>query len=282
MRRISKIVVVMPLILGTVNLGGICSPALAQEARSATGNDVGAAERYADEAFQAYSRKDYAKAVVLYRKAYDAAASADILYNIARIYDTGLRDRPLAITFYRKYVGDPGATAERIGTANERIAVLRAAEEAAATPAADVGGASTAQVVAPAVPVTAAKPERSAGFPLKVAGISTGAAGVVLLGVGVGMGLAAKSDADVADKYCDGNDCTSQRGVDANEDAKSKARVSTIGLVAGGVLVGTGVTLWLIGNKRASREHSVGSLSNLRLSPIAGATEFGAVVSGRW
>lgn len=282
MRRSLQIVVALPLLFGTVNLGGFCSPVRAQDGRSQAGADVVGAERYADEAFQAYSKKDYAKAVALYRKAYDAAASADILYNIARIYDTGLRDRPLAITFYRKYVGDPGATPERIVTANERIALLRAAEEAAAAPTPDVSAMSKPPVVSPAVPLTGAKPERDAGFPMKVAGISTAAAGVVLLGVGVGMGVAAKSKADVADKYCDGNDCTSQRGVDANEDAKSKAKVSTIGLVTGGVLVGTGVTLWLIGNKRASREHSVGSLSNLRLSPIAGASEFGAILSGRW
>jgi tetratricopeptide (TPR) repeat protein len=269
----------LPLIIGVTNPMGICPLAHAQDGGSATA-EVATAERYADEAFQAYSKKDYAKAVALYRKAYDAAASADILYNIARIYDSGLRDRPLAITYYRRYVSDAGATPDRIVTANDRIAVLRAAEDAAIMPAAVAAGATTP--AASAAPLTAAAPTRTPGFGLKVAGLSTGAAGVVLLGMGVGMGVAAKSDSDVAAKYCDGNDCSSQRGVDANDTAKRKAMMSTLGFVAGGALLGTGVTLWLVGNQRDKSDRDSGTLSHIRVSPVAGGSQFGAIVSGKW
>ena len=275
-------VLLLPLLIGMASPLGICPLARAQDNGSATGTEVAAAEQYADEAFQAYAKKDYAKAVGLYRKAYDAAAGADILYNIARIYDTGLRDRPLAITYYRKYVSDPRATPDRIATANERIVQLRAAEDASAVPTANAAGTSTPQAAGSTVSMASEKPARSPGFPLKIAGISTGAAGVVMLGVGIGMGVAAKSDADVANEFCDGNACSSQQGVDANETAKSKATVSTVGFVAGGALVGAGLTLWLVGNHRDADDRLSNRMSKIRFSPIAGASELGAAVSGKW
>ena len=66
-------------------------PALAQDEPSSP-PDVARAESYAAEAFQAYAEKDYPRAVALYQQALDAAPSADIVYNIARIYDTKLED----------------------------------------------------------------------------------------------------------------------------------------------------------------------------------------------
>jgi tetratricopeptide (TPR) repeat protein len=282
MSRSRLTVILLPLLIGTGTPFGICPLARAQDSKSASGTEVAAAEQYADEAFQAYAKKDYATAVGLYRKAYDAAASADILYNIARIYDTGIRDRPLAITYYRKYVSDPRATPDRIATASERIVQLRAAEDASAVPAANAAGTTTPRAAGPSEPMALEKPSKSPGFPLKIAGISTGAAGVAMLAVGVGMGVAAKSDADVVHQYCDGNACTSQRGVDANESAKSKATVSTVGFVAGSALVGAGLTLWLVGNHRDAADRASGRLSHIRFSPIAGATDLGAAVSGKW
>src|SRR5947207_14588639 len=112
--------------------------------------DVSRAEGYAAEAFEAYQKKDYQGAVVLYLKALEAAPSADVLFNLAKIYDTKLNDRQLAMSFYRRYIADPGAEPERVRTANTRLAELRELEATAnekpaattpATAAASGGGA---------------------------------------------------------------------------------------------------------------------------------------------
>src|SRR5688572_32828061 len=97
---------------------GVSSPALAQEA--AASSDVSKAENYAAQAFEAYERKDYQEAVVLYLKALEAAPSSDALYKLAKIYDAKLRHRELAMKFYRRYMADPGAERDRVRAAHAR------------------------------------------------------------------------------------------------------------------------------------------------------------------
>src|SRR6185503_7331387 len=219
---------------------GAPSPALAQEA--ADSSDVSRAENYASQAFEAYSRKDYQEAVVLYLKALEAAPSSDVLYNLAKIYDTKLGDRELAMKFYRRYIADPGAEPERVRAANARLAELREAEVAATE--------KPAQGSKPALAPTAAEDREQKRLPpaddqsgltgMQVAGLATGLVGIGGVVVGTIFGLSAKSDADTAKKDCSGNDCTTQRGVDAAEDASTKATISTVAFVAGGALTALG------------------------------------------
>lgn len=73
-----------------------------------------------------------------------------------------------------------------------------------------------------------------------------GALGVGAVGIGVGtvfglMTLSKKSDADA---LCHGSSCSSQHGVDLEEQARSTATISTIGLGVG--LVGAAVGLYLL------------------------------------
>ena len=242
--------------------------------------EVTVAESYADQAFDAYSRKDFARAVALYRQAYDAAPSADILYNIARIYDSGLRDRPLAITYFRRYVSDPGATAERIQVANERLTQLRQAETASEdAAAAEASEESTRISMAPQQAHVDEGPTDRATR-LRRAGIATGVAGLASLAAGAGFGVAAKSDSDLAKKYCDGNACTSQRGIDAVNSGEMKATISTAALIGGGLLVGTGVTLFVVGVKRGAAPTE--SHARIQLSPLASTSRVGAIISGKW
>src|SRR5262249_2187183 len=111
----------------TLSLATVPSVASAEAASA----DVSRSESYAAEAFEAYQKKDFQGAVVLYMKALEAAPSADVLFNLAKIYDTKLNDRPLAMSFYRRYIADPGAEPERVRTANARLAELRELEAAA-------------------------------------------------------------------------------------------------------------------------------------------------------
>jgi len=207
--------------------------------------DVTLSERYAARAFEAYKRKDYQSAIALYQKALEAAPSADILYNIARIYDLGLRDRALAISFYSRYANDPGAVPNRIEVATKRLGELRAAELAAVTPPPAEPAAPTA-VVAPQPPPAASVPPKSTSSGLTTGAIVAGSIGLVGVGLGVGFGLAAQSDLEESDRYCDGNQCTSQLGVDAAKDANREANIATVGFAAGGTLLALGAILWIV------------------------------------
>jgi hypothetical protein len=221
----------------------------AQSAPSAA--RVALAERYAEEAFQAYGRKDYPSAVAFYRKALDSAPSADIVYNLARVYDLGLQDRALAIQFYTRYLGEPGAVESRVEMARQRLAELSAAEQQAPKP-------SAAPPVLPSAPPPVEVDARG-GSALPALAITAGALGLVGVGVGVGFGIAAKSRLDVSRRYCHDNSCTTLRGVEAARSAGRAADVATVAFVAGGGLLALGTVLWLVADgeaesRRTSRE----------------------------
>lgn len=232
------------------------SPALAQETTGTESSPVTASERRAAEAFQAYTRKEYAAAVALYLEAYDAAPSGSILYNIARIYDMKLADRPLAIVYYRRYISDPGAYTERIEVANQRLVELRRAEisaskstEPAPSPRPS-DAAATERASAPQPSRDPAQEPRGGWSTLRWSGAAVGAVGLVGVGIGAGFGLSAMSKASTANESCAGNACTSQQGVEAARAANTSATISNIGFGAGGALLLTGAALFLWGGER--------------------------------
>jgi hypothetical protein len=250
----------------------------ATAARAAPEVDVGAAERYAAEAFAAYGAHEYAHALVLYHQALAAAPSADIAYNIARVYDLGLKDRRQALHWYERYRSEPDAVPGRVQAANRRIAELHAAERASL---ADVDAIARefpldAQDTESASSATAARDGLS---PLRLAALTVGSVGVVGVGLGVGFGLSARSQTDGWQHDCDGNACSSQRAVDAAETAARRANISTIGLGVGGGLLALGALLWLVDR---DPEQPADSSARLRLSPAATPSGLSGVVSGRF
>jgi tetratricopeptide (TPR) repeat protein len=244
-----------------------------------TDGAVAHAEQKAAQAFEAYQARRFGEAVALYIEAYDASPNADILYNVARIYDTKLGDRPLAINFYRRYIGDPGAIADRIQLANERLVALREAELAANEPAAPLVAPPAQAAAAPAPVATAPGPNAA-----QVTGIVLAATGVVALGVGTGFGFAAMNDAHTSRELCDGTVCREQRGIDAAEKASNHALVSTVGFASGGALLALGAAcyFWLGGEPSERPEQaSAGSLEvGPRLSQSAGG--WSLELAGSW
>lgn len=257
----------------TAVLAGV-SPAAAQSERpqQSVEEQVRQAEKYAAAAYEAYQGGEPAEAVSLYRRAYDVVASAAMLYNMARIYDARLLDRPLAITFYRRYVADPGAVADLIRTANQRLLELKAAEAAALEP-------RTPALFAPAKGSEAAVEAGVDGewSPWRLGSVIAGLVGVAGVAVGTGYGLSALSESDTVDEYCDGNACRAQRGVDAANSATDKAFVATLGFAVGGALVATSAALFFLAPKGALEWES---LSGVEWSPIATASELGFGVTG--
>jgi hypothetical protein len=248
-------------------------------------SDVEFAERYAAEAYDAYRVRDYGRAVMLYEKALAAAPSADILYNIARVYDVGLLNRRLAITYYERFVADPGAASGRLERAAQRLEELRAAERVRIVPPPDVDAIARdfpldTPEPAPAPPPGPARhppPVADGGLrPLEVGAIALGSAGLAGVGVGVVFGLAARSRSETWQRDCDGNICTTQRAVDAAESAQRRASVATIGFASGGSLIALAALLWLID----SDDEQSGDSAALQLSPGADGSSIGGSLSG--
>jgi hypothetical protein len=255
-------------------------PAWADESVAPDPASVAAAERRAAEAFQAYAKKEYAVAVDLYLEAYSAAPSSSILYNIARIYDLKLHNRSLAITFYRRYVADPGAQTELIETSNQRLHDLRNSEVTASKAADDSAGGES-RVDPRAHPASPGAPDGSQERPgawstTRWVGAALGAAGVAGMVVGGGFGLAAMSQANTAKGLCDGNACTSQQGVDAAHTARTDALFSTIGFAGGGALLVTGAALFFLGVDRSVEQPGV------HLEAYTSASQASLQVVGRW
>ncbi len=114
----------------------------------------------------------------------------------------------------------------------------------AAAPAAPTPPAPAPPATAPAVTDVGAdhgswwSPQRTLGVALGGAGVVAG----VVSGVFTLQALSKKSDAG---KYCHGSACTDSRGVDLLANAHSAGNVATIAGIAGLVLVGAGVTVFV-------------------------------------
>lgn len=226
----------------------LASPASARQVDDPEVNaDVAVAEQKAAQAFEAYRTKRFAEAVALYLDAYKAAPSADVLYNVARIYDAKLGDRPLAISFYRRYIADPGAVTDRIQLANERLVALRDAELAASR-SPEPEPVPPAQSPSSDVRADTASLSSEPGWQTaEVTGVILGITGVVALGVGTGYGIAAMNETDTVRDICPNDVCSSQRGIDAADSAADHATVSTIAFASGGALLALGAVcyFWL-------------------------------------
>jgi hypothetical protein len=121
----------------------------------------------------------------------------------------------------------------------------------------------------PTTPPPVAPAEGSSGW--KTAGWVTGGVGAAGLVLGTIFGIVAigdKSSAHCADNLCDTGPLSS---------ARSAARVSDVGLIAGGVLFAGGAALVLWG---PSGGH--GQTGQVTLAPSVGAKEGDVVLGGRW
>ena len=103
----------------------------------------------------------------------------------------------------------------------------------------------------PAAPPAEHRSALSSLTRMEVAGIATGAAGVVALGVGTYLGLHARKLNESSKAGCDGDACFP----DAKQqrlDAMSAGNWSTLSFIVGGVLVAGGATLFVLGRSKES------------------------------
>jgi hypothetical protein len=111
-------------------------------------------------------------------------------------------------------------------------------------------------VPTPAIPpaAAAARDEPSTLFgaeltPLRVAGLSVGGAGVACLGLAAfstARAISKNSESKESCKGTDGNDCPPE-GLRDRAAAEEAANIATVSVIAGGVLLGTGIGLFVFG-----------------------------------
>ncbi len=153
------------------------------------------------------------------------------------------------------------------------IAVPALADAApSSVPATTTPVATTPVATTPAAPAAIpATHGTSALFPV---GIAVGVVGLAGVALGVGFGVDAKNKNDAALTHCPQTPaCADQTGVDLTHEAQTSATVSTVGFIAGGVLVAAAVTMVLI----APREKRA---VTARLAPVVGPGTFGAALGG--
>jgi hypothetical protein len=146
----------------------------------------------------------------------------------------------------------------------QRVAVPALSDAPAASPAPGAELAADAST----------RPDTSKPFgTLEWAGIATGGAGVIALGVGgyfLADALGKKSDSE---EDCSGDAC-GLRGLELRSTAVERGNLATAFGVAGAVLAGAGATLFIVGRTRSP---SGGTESGLVLAPAFGFQRAGGV-----
>jgi tetratricopeptide (TPR) repeat protein len=292
-------------------LAAVAGPAAAQSKKDQ------AEIRY--EQGKAYYRTGaYELAIQEFLEGYKLDPRPGVLFNIARGYEE-LKDRAKAIEFYNKYLDlGAQATAaveararvaglERAIKEDEERKKAEAAERERQRqlalnpppppPVATVPGTTTATATPPAalpapatgsagagpegsVSTTAASPESPAlAGQLKLAGIITGSAGVLLAGAGgffVWRGSSLKDEIQSEiDRTMTWTDALS--GKDA--DMKSSNTYALIGFIAGGAAIAGGAVLYYLGWSKTPHEGG----STAMLSPVFGpGGASGLAVTGRF
>jgi hypothetical protein len=163
----------------------------------------------------------------------------------------------------------------REGLKNQNISVVLG--KAAPVPAAGTSPAGATPVGQPDIPP--AGDSGGGGIPWRTVGWITGGVGVAGLALGTVFGIMAMGDKNGA--HCDASGACDPGKL---SDANSAATISTIGFIAGGVLVAGGAALVLFGpsGNTASAAPATGAATTLKLAPLVGARDAGLLLGGSW
>lgn len=223
-------------------LAALCAPTVAQPEPSADGGDVEAhAKAFFEAASKAYEAKDYANAVENFRKAYALLPDALFLYDIAQSYRQ-LHDCENARGYYRSYVRI-APTADNRDKAQRFLDEMEACyrnEHAGEVTTGTTGTTGTAR--------RADKPAAATGSHgqanLRLAGIVTGIAGVVGVGVGVFFSVDAANQASDLQAAC-AHGCNAGDVLPIDEAGRNAQTGAIISYVIGGAAIAAGVGLYL-------------------------------------
>ncbi len=113
---------------------------------------------------------------------------------------------------------------------------------------------------------------------LRKASIGAAAVGVAGLAAGVVFGLKSKDLQSQSDELCPEAACSNSAAIALNDDAKSAALKSNIGLAVGGVAIAGAVALWFLGAPATA----AGDEDGVSLVPTLGGDQVGVTLGGRF
>ncbi len=224
------------------------------------------AQFFADQAYEAFQKEDWPKAVAMYLESFKLVPTPDVLFNVAVIYDRKVKDKAQALEFYKRHNAASDTRPELLARATTRMAELSRVEPAK----------NSVLAVSPVPAATVSKPSDSNG--LLIAGIATGAAGVAGLGVGTGFGVLAISKMNQARALgCEKAGCPDKTSADKSREAFFAGTTATVAFVAGGALAALGLTFILLAPKSTE---AVPAAVTLQLGPAVTPAMTGLTVSG--
>jgi tetratricopeptide (TPR) repeat protein len=267
------------------------------------------AEVHYDQGKAYYKAGAFDLAIQEFLQGYKLDPRPGVLFNIARGYEE-LKDRNKAIEFYKKYI-DQGAAAAAATEARARMVVLerqikdedekKKAEEAErerqrqlalnpppaapAMPAPVETTAPAATSTLPAAPAPAASGPEGAvvattpepatspetAKKLKVAGLVTGGAGVVLAGVGTFFAIRAGSLKSEIQNEVNSTGSYTAALASKNSDMESAQTMAVIGLAAGGVAIAGGAVLYYLGWKKTPHDGGATAMLSPGVTPGGGS-----------
>lgn len=247
------------LVIGSLATSVGAQPASAPK-KQPTQQELDRARAHFKAAEAAKARRDYKTAATEYLAAYELFEDPEFFFDIGEVYRLA-GDEPSALTYYQKYLAlDPngrGASAARAAvdelqrsiaakqdaakrTADEE-ATRRAADEEAKRQAAQASQRKADEATANHAAAAHTNPSPGSapsapGRGLRIAGLATGGAGVLALGVGVVFGLRAKGISDETSRWDRFDQARYDQGKAAERDMFILTGIGAAGLVAGGVL----------------------------------------------
>lgn len=246
-------------------------------------------EALSSAAVERFEAKDYDGAVELFEQAYAIDPQPNYLFNIGRVYEEK-GDLENAVTFYQRFVSQPGVDIESRQAATERLKVLREALaqlEANGEPKDETTDEPKDETTEPKDETTgptttppdddpeAAKRKKT----LRITGYSLmGAGGAALIVGAVFGGLASSSVKEGrSDRYVEREEAFIRR-------ATRQARVADAMFITGGVLAAAGLTLVLVtlGGKKKGVEAGDTARRRTQWSPVVGPQQVGMALEHRF
>ncbi len=193
-----------------------------------------------------YRSGDFKQTVELLNEAYALEPQSVLLYNLARAHE-GIGNNDAAIETYEKFLAQEPNAKDR-GAIEQRLTTLRRQRDERLA----LEKKSASQPVQPTEPAPQEKPPpyKRSVLPYVVGGV-----GVVGIVAGTVFGVMASSKRD------DAVAAPAQRdALGLEDDAKSRATLSNVSFVVGGVLLAAGVTWWVLDLKASKRTASTSTL----------------------
>lgn len=250
---------------------------IATTAAPAAAEDKPKAKQFFDQAQLAEQQERYKDAAELYLEAYDNFAEPEFLFNVGEAYRLA-EDPESAVKYYKEYLQlDPnGRGAADAKAAIEKLEPLIETEPEPPPkdpPAIDVRPVEPGPTIAPRPVEPPPEAPVDHGRTLRIAGISTGAVGGVLLAIGIYSGLQARS---ISNELSDVQQWLPEHDDRFDEGESAETRMFVFGALGVAAAV-TGAVLYVAGRERGKTEERA-----ISIAPAVSADRAGILVRGRF